>query len=137
MGGGKKAMNKMETRIRELESEIDAESRRMADGQKNLRKSERRIKEQTYASDEDRRTMSARKLSLINCNPRSSLTRSRLRKLKRSLPLTLPSSAMLMLNWQMLKKGLISTSKLWLSPRLRLVEHLLELCKKMLLRSCR
>merc|ERR1712062_628920 len=52
---GKKAMNKMEPRIRELESEIDAESRRMADGQKNLRKSERRIKEQTYASDEDRK----------------------------------------------------------------------------------
>merc|ERR1711884_243737 len=40
--GGKKAMNKMETRIRELESEIDAESRRMADGQKNLRKSEKK-----------------------------------------------------------------------------------------------
>merc|ERR1711997_826584 len=53
--GGKKAMNKMETRIRELESEIDAESRRMADSQKNLRKSERRIKEMTYASDEDRK----------------------------------------------------------------------------------
>merc|ERR1711923_228968 len=53
--GGKKAMNKMETRIRELESEIDAESRRRADGQKNLRKAERRIKEQTYASDEDRK----------------------------------------------------------------------------------
>merc|ERR1712088_873557 len=53
--GGKKAMNKMETRIRELESEVDAESRRMADGQKNLRKSERRIKELTYASDEDRK----------------------------------------------------------------------------------
>merc|ERR1711863_258370 len=47
--------NKMETRIRELESEVDAESRRMADGQKNLRKSERRIKELTYASDEDRK----------------------------------------------------------------------------------
>merc|ERR1711902_280485 len=53
--GGKKAMNKMETRIRELESEVDAESRRMADSQKNLRKSERRIKELTYASDEDRK----------------------------------------------------------------------------------
>merc|ERR1712186_208786 len=53
--GGKKAMNKMETRIRELESEVDAESRRFADGQKNLRKSERRIKEMTYASDEDRK----------------------------------------------------------------------------------
>merc|ERR1712218_131366 len=41
--GGKKAMNKMETRIRELESEVDAEARRLADAQKNLRKSERRI----------------------------------------------------------------------------------------------
>merc|ERR1712193_270667 len=53
--GGKKAMNKMETRIREPESEVDAESRRSGDGQKNLRRSERRIKELTYASDEDRK----------------------------------------------------------------------------------
>merc|ERR1712122_307346 len=53
--GGKKAMNKMETRIRELESEVDAENRRFADAQKNLRKSERRIKELTYAADEDRK----------------------------------------------------------------------------------
>merc|ERR1712048_595137 len=53
--GGRKAMNKMETRIRELESEVDAENRRMADAQKNLRKSERRIKEMTYAADEDRK----------------------------------------------------------------------------------
>merc|ERR1712051_328138 len=53
--GGKKAMLKMETRIRELESETDAEARRMADAQKNLRKSERRIKEMTYGQDEDRK----------------------------------------------------------------------------------
>merc|ERR1712050_519604 len=53
--GGKKAMNKMEGRIRELESEVDAEARRCADAVKNLRKSERRIKEMTYASDEDRK----------------------------------------------------------------------------------
>merc|ERR1712029_911870 len=32
--GGKKAMNKMETRIRELESEVDAEQRRMGDATK-------------------------------------------------------------------------------------------------------
>merc|ERR1711945_22624 len=51
--GGKKAMNKMETRIRELQSELEAESRRFSDAQKNLRKSERRIKEITYSSDED------------------------------------------------------------------------------------
>merc|ERR1711971_243840 len=53
--GGKKAMNKMETRIRELESEVDAEQRRMGDSIKNLSKSERRIKEMSYATDEDRK----------------------------------------------------------------------------------
>ena len=53
--GGKKAMHKMETRIRELESEMDAESRRLGDAQKNLRKSERTIKELTFASDEDKK----------------------------------------------------------------------------------
>merc|ERR1712111_218171 len=53
--GGKKAMNKMETRIRELESELEAENRRFADSQKNLRRTERRIKELTYAADEDRK----------------------------------------------------------------------------------
>jgi myosin heavy chain 6/7 len=52
---GKKAMNKMETRIRELESEMDSENRRLGDAGKNLRKSERRIKELTYAADEDRK----------------------------------------------------------------------------------
>ncbi len=52
---GKKAMNKMETRIRELESEMDAENRRFADAQKSLRKSERRVKDLTFAADEDRK----------------------------------------------------------------------------------
>ena len=52
---GKKAMNKMETRIRELESEVDAEARRCSDATKNLRRSERRINEISYATDEDRK----------------------------------------------------------------------------------
>merc|ERR1712121_398015 len=53
--GGRKAMIKMETRIRELESELDAETRRFGDVTKNLRKSERTIKELTFAADEDRK----------------------------------------------------------------------------------
>merc|ERR1712128_418033 len=53
--GGKKAISKMDTRIRELESELDAENRRMADAQKNLRKSERHVKEMTYTQDEDKK----------------------------------------------------------------------------------
>merc|ERR1719175_250645 len=53
--GGRKAMIKMETRIRELESELDAESRRNTDILKNLRKAERSIKELTFAGDEDKK----------------------------------------------------------------------------------
>merc|ERR1711872_944454 len=53
--GGKKAIAKMDTRIRELESELDAENRRFADAQKNLRKSERHVKELTYTQEEDRK----------------------------------------------------------------------------------
>merc|ERR1719206_1289346 len=53
--GGRKAMIKMETRIRELESELDAESRRNGDICKNLRKSEHTIKELTFAGDEDKK----------------------------------------------------------------------------------
>merc|ERR1711945_82544 len=53
--GGKKAMNKMDTRIRELESEMDAENRRLGDAQKNLRRSERHVKELTYTMDEDKK----------------------------------------------------------------------------------
>merc|ERR1712223_1356810 len=53
--GGKKAVNKMESRIRELESELEAESRRFGDAQKNRRKSERKIKELTFAADEDKK----------------------------------------------------------------------------------
>merc|ERR1711981_1209749 len=53
--GGKKAMAKMDTRIRELESVLDAENRRNGDAQKNLRKSERTVKELTYTQDEDRK----------------------------------------------------------------------------------
>merc|ERR1712113_1248169 len=53
--GGRKAMIKMETRIRELESELDAESRRNTDILKNLRKAERTIKELTFAADEDKK----------------------------------------------------------------------------------
>merc|ERR1719348_698999 len=51
--GGKKAMSKMDTRIRELESELDAESRRCADAQKNLRKSERKVSELVHNQEED------------------------------------------------------------------------------------
>merc|ERR1712002_190034 len=52
---GKKAVANLESRVRDLESSIDDESRRYADAQKNLRKCERRIKELTFQYDEDKK----------------------------------------------------------------------------------
>ena len=45
MKQGKKVCSKLESRIKELESELDGEQRRLGDNSKNLKKGERRIKE--------------------------------------------------------------------------------------------
>jgi len=55
--GGRKQVQKLETRVRELENEIDAEQRSTVDATKQLRKTERRIKEITYQSDEDKKNL--------------------------------------------------------------------------------
>merc|ERR1719370_575193 len=77
--GGRKAMIKMETRIRELESELDAESRRFGDVTKNLRKSERPIKELTFAADEDRKNHERMQALIDQLQGKVNPTRSRLR----------------------------------------------------------
>merc|ERR1711973_250091 len=76
--GGKKALAKMETRIRELESELDAENRRLGDAQKNLRKSERHVKELSYSIDEDKKNQERCRLLSISSRARSRATRSNL-----------------------------------------------------------
>ncbi|KAK7945439.1 hypothetical protein WMY93_001167 [Mugilogobius chulae] len=48
MKGGKKQLQKLEARIKELETEIEAEQRKSSDAVKGIRKYERRIKELTY-----------------------------------------------------------------------------------------
>ncbi|CAM9406556.1 unnamed protein product [Lampetra planeri] len=55
MKGGKKQIQKLETRVRELESELDSEQRRIAETIKGARKYERRVKELTYQAEEDRK----------------------------------------------------------------------------------
>jgi len=51
--GGKKMIQKLETRVRELETELDNEQRRHAETQKNMRKADRRLKELAFQADED------------------------------------------------------------------------------------
>ncbi|GCB64555.1 hypothetical protein scyTo_0004628 [Scyliorhinus torazame] len=55
--GGKKQIQKLEARVRELENEFEAEQKRSADAVKGARKYERRVKELSYQSDEDRKNL--------------------------------------------------------------------------------
>ncbi|TRY69856.1 hypothetical protein DNTS_015321 [Danionella cerebrum] len=58
MKGGKKQVQKLEARVRELESEVEMEQRKATDSVKGIRKYERRIKELTYQTEEDRKNLS-------------------------------------------------------------------------------
>uniref|UniRef100_H3DR28 Myosin, heavy chain b n=1 Tax=Tetraodon nigroviridis TaxID=99883 RepID=H3DR28_TETNG len=57
MKGGKKQLQKLESRVRELEAEVEAEQRRGADAVKGVRKYERRVKELTYQTEEDKKNV--------------------------------------------------------------------------------
>ncbi|RXM31512.1 Myosin heavy chain, fast skeletal muscle [Acipenser ruthenus] len=57
MKGGKKQLQKLEARVRELENELEAEQRRGADAIKGVRKYERRVKELTYQCEEDNKNV--------------------------------------------------------------------------------
>ncbi|XP_032995377.1 myosin-1B [Lacerta agilis] len=57
MKGGKKQLQKLEHRVRELEAEVENEQKRSADAIKGVRKYERRVKELTYQAEEDRKNV--------------------------------------------------------------------------------
>uniref|UniRef100_A0AAY5K5F6 Myosin motor domain-containing protein n=1 Tax=Esox lucius TaxID=8010 RepID=A0AAY5K5F6_ESOLU len=57
MKGGKKQLQKLESRVRELEAEVEAEQRRGVDAVKGVRKYERRVKELTYQTEEDKKNV--------------------------------------------------------------------------------
>ncbi|XP_047666434.1 myosin heavy chain, fast skeletal muscle-like [Tachysurus fulvidraco] len=57
MKGGKKQLQKLEHRVRELESEVEVEQRRSAESLKGVRKYERRVKELTYQTEEDKKNV--------------------------------------------------------------------------------
>ncbi|XP_056152722.1 myosin-1-like [Lampris incognitus] len=55
--GGKKQLQKLEARVRELEGEVEGEQKRGADAIKGIRKYERRVKELSYQTEEDKKTI--------------------------------------------------------------------------------
>ncbi|KAJ3603331.1 hypothetical protein NHX12_031073 [Muraenolepis orangiensis] len=55
--GGKKQLQKLEARIKEVESELELEQKKSAEFQKGARKFERRIKELSYQGEEDKKNL--------------------------------------------------------------------------------
>ncbi|XP_075425194.1 myosin-7-like isoform X2 [Ascaphus truei] len=55
--GGKKQLQKLEARVRELDNELEAEQKRNVESVKGMRKYERRMKELTYQTEEDRKNL--------------------------------------------------------------------------------
>ncbi|CAM4629489.1 unnamed protein product [Lepidochelys olivacea] len=55
--GGKKQLQKLEARVRELENELESEQKRNVESIKCMRKCERRIKELTYQTEEDKKNL--------------------------------------------------------------------------------
>uniref|UniRef100_A0A8D0HPL8 Myosin heavy chain n=1 Tax=Sphenodon punctatus TaxID=8508 RepID=A0A8D0HPL8_SPHPU len=55
--GGKKQIQKLESRVRELENELEAEVRHNSESLKGVRKYERRIKELSYQTEEDKKNL--------------------------------------------------------------------------------
>ncbi|XP_075040962.1 myosin heavy chain, skeletal muscle, adult-like [Mixophyes fleayi] len=55
MKGGKKQLQKLESRVRELENELENEQKRGVEAIKGVRKYERRVKELTYQTEEDKK----------------------------------------------------------------------------------
>ncbi|XP_051006310.1 myosin-15 [Acomys russatus] len=56
--GNKKQIQKLESRVRDLEAELEGELRRSADAQREARRLERGIKELTYQAEEDKKHLS-------------------------------------------------------------------------------
>ncbi|XP_032394093.1 myosin-1B [Etheostoma spectabile] len=63
--GGKKELQKWETRVRELENELDSEQKRSSEAMKGVRKYERKIKELTNQGEEEKKSL-ARLQDLVN-----------------------------------------------------------------------
>ncbi|XP_067333849.1 myosin-4-like isoform X2 [Channa argus] len=57
MKGGKKQIQKLEARVRELENELEVEQRHGSDAGKGVRKLERKIKDLNYQSEEDKKNI--------------------------------------------------------------------------------
>ncbi|XP_061906448.1 myosin heavy chain, fast skeletal muscle-like [Entelurus aequoreus] len=55
MKGGKKQIQKLEARVRELETETEAEQKRSSESIKGVRKYERKVKELSYQAEEDKK----------------------------------------------------------------------------------
>merc|ERR1712107_670432 len=100
MKGGKAAMAKLESRIRELEIELGNVQARTSDNLKGHQKAERKIKELQFQNDEDKKNQVAMSDLAGKLQAKTRPTRSRSRRLRRSPPSTWPSSGRPSRSWR-------------------------------------
>merc|ERR1712079_719544 len=100
MRGGKSAMAKLETRIRELEIELGNVQAKTGENMKAHQRADRKIKVLQFQNDEDRKNQDRMSDLASKLLARSRPTRSRSRRPRRSPPSTWPSSARLSRSWR-------------------------------------
>merc|ERR1712008_102504 len=100
MKGGKNAMAKLESRIRELEIELGSSQNRTGENMKSHQKAERKIKELAFQNDEDKKNQDRMSDLAGKLQSRSRPTRSRLRRPRRLPPSTWLSSGRPSRSWR-------------------------------------
>ncbi|XP_023021302.1 paramyosin isoform X1 [Leptinotarsa decemlineata] len=80
--GGKRIISKLESRIRDIESELDEEKRRHAETIKILRKKERTVKEVMIQCEEDQKNIALLQESLDKANQKITLFKRQLQEVE-------------------------------------------------------
>uniref|UniRef100_A0A3B4UUQ3 Myosin tail domain-containing protein n=1 Tax=Seriola dumerili TaxID=41447 RepID=A0A3B4UUQ3_SERDU len=85
MKGGKKQLQKLESRVCDLEAEVEAEQRRGSDAVKGVRKYDRRVKELTYKTEEDKKNLQLKVKAYKRQEEQANTHTSRVRKVQHEL----------------------------------------------------
>merc|ERR1712136_126646 len=93
MRGGRAAMAKLESRIRELEIELGNVQAHTSESAKGHQKAERKIKELAFQNDEDRKNQDRMSDLATKLQAKIKTYKKQIEKPRRSLPSTSPSSA--------------------------------------------
>merc|ERR1712012_1403604 len=130
--GGKKVVSRLEQKIKDLESQLDDEQRRLVDAQKSHRRTERRVKELTFSQDEDQKNHERMQELVDKLQNKVKSYKKQIEEAEEIAALNLAKLGRSRLTWSKLRRELTSMNKFWPSTRPRDVELLLDPSKTLL-----